>query len=105
MVDFGDLASTDLGFTCWWTSGKYTVESDMKLNKVEYSWVVNIGGNCAAKYSVEAVATHEFGHAYGLEHVSEGLHGTLTMSPVILPCQSSEKTLGLGDIRGLEALY
>jgi hypothetical protein len=105
VVSFGDLASSDLAFTCWWTSGNTTIESDVRLNKFEYTWVVNIGGNCTTKYSVKAVATHEFGHTYGLEHVSEALHGTLTMSPVILPCQSSEKTLGLGDIRGLEAQY
>jgi len=105
VVAFGDLAGTDLAFTCWWTSGNWTIESDVRLNKVEYTWVVNIGGNCTTKYSVEAVATHEFGHAFGLAHVSEALHGTLTMSPVIMPCQSSEKTLGLGDIRGLEANY
>jgi hypothetical protein len=105
VVAFGDLAATDLAFTCWWTSGGDTVEADLRLNKVEYTWVVNIGGNCATKYSVEAVATHEFGHAFGLGHVNEALHGSLTMSPVILACQSSEKTLGLGDIRGLEAEY
>jgi hypothetical protein len=105
VVGFGNLASSDLAFTCWWTSGNTTVESDLKLNKTEYSWVVNIGAKCKTKYSVEAVATHEFGHTYGLDHVSEALHGTLTMSPVILPCQSSEKSLGLGDIRGLEAQY
>jgi hypothetical protein len=105
VVAFGDLASSDLAFTCWWTSGNKMVEADVRLNKFEYTWVVNIGHNCTAKYSVEAVATHEFGHAYGLDHVSEALHGTLTMSPVILPCQSSEKTLGLGDVRGLEAQY
>jgi hypothetical protein len=105
VVGFGDLASTDLAFTCWWTSGNKTVESDLRLNKTEYTWVVNIGGNCTTKYSVEAVATHEFGHAFGLGHVNEGTHGKLTMSPVILPCQSSEKTLGLGDVRGLEAQY
>jgi Matrixin len=105
VVAFGNLASTDIAFTCWWTIGNTTVEADLKLNKVEYSWVVNIGSNCSAKYSVEAISTHEFGHAFGLGHVSEILHGTLTMSPVILPCQSSEKTLGLGDVRGLEAQY
>jgi hypothetical protein len=105
VVAFGDLASTDLAFTCWWTSGNHTVEADIRLNKVEFSWVVNIGPSCVTKYSVEAVATHEFGHAFGLGHVSELLHGSLTMSPVILPCQSSEKTLGKGDVLGLEAHY
>jgi hypothetical protein len=67
--------------------------------------VVKIGGNCISKYSVEAVVTHEAGHVFGLGHVDEAAHGALTMSPVMLTCQSSEKTLGLGDVRGLEAVY
>jgi predicted Zn-dependent protease len=57
------------------------------------------------KYSVEGVGTHEFGHAFGLAHVSESSHPALTMSPVIQACQASETTLGLGDIQGLEAKY
>ena len=72
---------------------------------VHADWIVNIGGDCRSKYSVEAAATHEFGHAFGLGHVSESLHPALTMSPVIAACQSSETTLGLGDVRGLEAKY
>ena len=32
-------------------------------------------------------------------------HGALTMAPKIMSCQSAEVTLGLGDLRGLEALY
>src|SRR6185503_13954772 len=46
VVAFGDLASTDLAFTCWWTSGNHTIEADLRLNKVEFSWVVNIGPTC-----------------------------------------------------------
>jgi Matrixin len=105
VVGFGDLASSDLGFTCWWTFGGSTTEADVKYNKTDYDWIVNIGGDCHSKYSVEAVATHEFGHVFGLGHVSESLHPSLTMSPVIAACQSSETTLGLGDVRGLEAKY
>jgi hypothetical protein len=103
-VDFGNLAATDLGFVCWWTSGKKTVGSDMRLNSTEYTWAVNLDG-CVAKYSVQDVATHEFGHTYGLNDVSETLHPALTMSVVMLPCQNAETTLGLGDVKGLEALY
>ena len=51
------------------------------------------------------MATHEFGHAFGLGHVAEGLHANLTMAPYILPCQNSESRLGLGDLRGLQAEY
>jgi hypothetical protein len=105
MVGFGNLLAGDLAFSCWWTRSGAIIEGDIRLNKFEYSWVVNIGGLCVGKYSVEAVVTHEAGHVFGLGHVSEALHGALTMSPVMLTCQSSEKSLGTGDVRGLEALY
>jgi hypothetical protein len=104
VVDFGNLAATDLGYACWWTWGRSTTESDMRLNSSEYSWAVNLGG-CVGKYSVEDVATHELGHTFGLNDLSEKLHPALTMSLVMLPCQNAETTLGLGDVRGLKALY
>jgi hypothetical protein len=55
---------------------------------------------------LEPTTTHEFGHAFGLSHVSERLHGALTMSPMSNgPCATDETSLGLGDILGLEELY
>jgi hypothetical protein len=105
VIGFGALNPLDMAITCWWTSGGRTVEADIKLNKANYAWVTRIRPGCALAWSVEAVATHEFGHAFGLAHVTEGLHGHLTMSPLIAPCQSSESTLGLGDVRGLERTY
>src|SRR6266540_1063318 len=104
VVDFGNLAAGDLGYACWWTWGGSTVESDMRLNSTEYSWAVDLGG-CLAKYSVEDVATHELGHTFGLNDLSERLHPSLTMSLIMLPCQNAETTLGLGDVRGLKAIY
>jgi hypothetical protein len=47
-------------------------------------------------------AAHELGHVFGLNHVSELEHGALTMAPKIMSCQSSEVTLGLGDVKGLK---
>jgi hypothetical protein len=105
VVAFGDLLSTDLGITCWWSSGGHIQEADFKLNKIEFTWTIDIGTKCAVKYVIEDVATHEFGHVFGLDSVSEILHPALTMSMVMLPCQRAETTLGLGDILGLEALY
>jgi hypothetical protein len=105
VIGFGNLLAGDLAFTCWWTKNGDPVEGDIRFNKTEYLWVVNVGNVCLTKFSVEAVATHEAGHVFGLGHVSEGAHGSLTMSTVMLACQSSEKTLGLGDIEGLEDLY
>lgn len=91
--------------TCWWTKGGSTVEADVKLNKNEYAWFISVPGSCHDSWSVEAAATHEFGHVFGLAHVSEVQHPGLTMSTVIKSCQDSEKTLGLGDVNGLQALY
>jgi hypothetical protein len=105
VVGFGTLPSNYLGMTCWWTMNGAPVEADMKLNKAYYHWYVSRPSDCSNKWSVEAAATHEFGHVFGLAHVSETYHPNLTMSPVIRSCQASEITLGLGDVRGLEALY
>ncbi len=107
---FGDLPAGVLGVTCTWADTSSTpataVQSDMRLNKADFQWVVNIGSGCSNKWSVEAVATHERGHTFSLGHVSEADHGNLTMSTAINgPCQSSESTLGLGDVRGLRQLY
>ena len=104
VVDFGNLSALDLGYACWWYVGNDTVSSDMRLNSTEYSWAVNLNG-CVAKYSVEDVATHELGHTFGLNDVSESPHPALTMSAIMLPCQNAETTLGLGDVKGMEALY
>jgi hypothetical protein len=104
-VAFGNLAGGDLAMTCWWTLGGKVVEADVKLNKAEYGWVVNVPKRCSRKWSIEAVATHEFGHVFGLGHVSEATHPALTMSPSIRSCQRSEASLGLGDLLGLEKKY
>jgi hypothetical protein len=105
VVAFGDLAGGDLAMTCWWTLGGRVVEADVKLNKADFGWAVNVRPWCSRKYNIEAVATHEFGHVFGLGHVSEASHPALTMSPSIRSCQRSEATLGLGDLRGLEKKY
>jgi hypothetical protein len=105
VVAFGNLAGGDLAMTCWWTLGGKVVEADVKLNKAEYGWVVTVPKRCSRKWSIEAVATHEFGHVFGLGHVSESTHPALTMSPSIRSCQRSEASLGLGDLLGLEKKY
>ena len=104
-VGFGKLPAAVMALTCWWTRHGHTVEADIKLNKAFYHWTARVQAGCSLTWSIEDVATHEFGHAFGLDHVGESLHGNLTMSPLIAPCQNAEETLGLGDIRGLERKY
>ncbi len=79
-----------------------TVEADILLNDA-YGWTVHPHDDCVGSWSVEGVATHEWGHVFGLGHVAEAKHPLLTMSPGILPCQNSEATLGLGDVRALRS--
>ena len=104
VVGFGDLSGSQLGLTCWWFRGSTTVEADIKLNKRDFSWTTTVAG-CSDQYVVQAVATHEFGHAFGLAHVSEANHGNLTMSTSMFACDNSPSTLGLGDMLGLEVRY
>jgi hypothetical protein len=112
VVDFGELPENVLGMSCTWSTLRLdaapvvALESDIRLNKHDASWFTTLTSNCANEYSVEGVMTHEFGHTFGLGHVSEEDHGAQTMSTHINgPCQRSETSLGLGDALGLRAMY
>jgi hypothetical protein len=104
VVAFGDLSSSTVGFTCWWYRGTTTVEADVQLNKHDFGWAASTS-SCFNQYIIQGVATHEFGHVFGLGHVSQASHANLTMSTAIYPCDASDATLGLGDVLGLRTHY
>ncbi|WP_168214150.1 matrixin family metalloprotease [Prauserella flavalba] len=58
--------------------------------------------NCIGLVDLESVATHEWGHAFGLDHAFET---DLTMYPTYADCDTKQRTLGLGDWQGMNALY
>ena len=103
-MGFKRLPSSYLAYSCRWWSSSGFIEGDTAYNTY-YKWYTSKPSSCSWRWSVTNVATHELGHNFGLSHVSESSHPKLTMSPMIYPCQSGEATLGLGDLRGLEALY
>ncbi len=104
VVGFQRLERGVLAVTCFWISSNRIVEADIQINSRE-RWALSLSG-CVDEVMLEATMTHEAGHVFGLDHVGERRHGRLTMSPFLDgPCQLSEATLGLGDVRGLEALY
>lgn len=106
VIDFGDLQSGTLGWVCTWHSFGRLDEADYRFNRVEYLWTTSPGSGCSGRWDVQSIATHESGHIYGLDHVSESSHANLTMSDKVNgTCQSSERTLGKGDVLGLEAHY
>jgi len=104
-VGFGTLPAADLALTCYWSRNDVLVESDIMFNKADYRFTAHVSPGCHMTWALRAVATHEFGHAFGLGHVRDPLNEHLTMAPYIYPCQSSESRLGLGDVLGIEALY
>ena len=105
VVGFRSLPTGVLGRTCWWTSNGRIVEADIQLNATE-RWALTLAGCRFTQVMLEAVMTHEVGHAYGMGHVGEAKHGRLTMSTFLdAPCNNQESTLGRGDVLGLESLY
>ena len=107
VVEFGQLDSEFVGYACWKIASSFIYEADIRLNKGDTNkWAINPGNCQGNKWIVRSVATHEFGHAFGLDDLDEDLHGNLTMSEDFNGfCKQPEYTLGLGDILGLEALY
>lgn len=105
VVGFGGLPKGVLAVACSWTTGGTAVEGDITYNTRHAWYAVDVPAGCSSKYGVAAVGAHEFGHVFGLGHVSESAHPNLTMSTAARPCSNTPVTLGRGDVRGLRALY
>jgi hypothetical protein len=106
VVGWADLPNNILGVTCTWSFNSGVAASTDMLYDNVYGWYT---GNtaplgCFNQFSLRGVATHEFGHAFGLGH-SAGDSCNLTMYPSTWPCSDGQRNLGRGDVLGLEAVY
>lgn len=80
------------------------IEADVRYNTADYDFTDNISGSCYHKFDVRGVGTHEAGHVYGLDHVADG-HANLTMDIQSFYCSAAARTLGKGDVLGLQSIY
>lgn len=111
VVSFGALSRGALAVACtnYLVGGSgpdRVTASDVRIN-TRFGWTTApTASSCKNRYDLEAVLTHERGHTFGLSHVSESTHGNLTMSTRSNgACQASERSLGRGDVLGLDGKY
>lgn len=95
---WGALRSGTLATTCVWSRSGVAVEVDQRYTTA-YAW--SSSATCSgAKFDLRGVATHEWGHAYGLGHTTQA--SGLVMKPASTQCDVAQRTLGLGDAFGID---
>jgi hypothetical protein len=105
-VSWGPLPSSGvdhgLAVTCVHRLDGYITEADIYLGSNANLIDDVTTGTCANQYDLQSVATHEWGHAYGLGDETGGT--AEVMYPKKSPCLQ-RRHLGLGDWNGMRSLY
>lgn len=109
VVSFGRLTPGTLAVTCvWWQStggvGR-SVEADIMIDEVGGAFFLNPPPGCAGRWDLESTVTHEFGHVFGLGHVTYDEHPDLTMTDGLPDCSTAYRGVGLGDYLTLKDRY
>lgn len=105
---FGKASGTSLAVTYTWRWSDGTVESDTIFN-TSVAWA-NLGAEgdgcyetAGAVYDVGNIATHEFGHTYGLDHPSSARFET--MYAYGYSGETLKRSPTSGDLAGINAIY
>lgn len=103
VVDWGTYRKGVIAVTMIWiyVATGDIAEVDMKLN-TKYAW--SLTGE-ARKMDVENIVTHEFGHWAGLADLYDSEDSLLTMYGYSSYGITYQRTLGLGDKLGIQAVY
>jgi len=101
VVSWGAYQAGVIAVTYIWYSGSRMIETDCRMNTY-YSW--SLSGQ-SGKMDVQNIMTHEFGHWCGLDDLYDDADYWLTMYGYANFGETYKRTLGLGDINGLEAVY
>ena len=101
VVAWGAYRAGVIAVTYIWYSGSQILETDTRMNTL-YKW--SLTGE-AGKMDVQNIITHEFGHWAGLADLYNDVDYWLTMYGYAAYGETYKRTLGLGDILGLQAVY
>lgn len=107
VVGWKKLTEGVLAVTCSWRvrGSKKLYAADIAIN-TRYKWFTKkVPAGCKNTFDLRSTMTHEWGHVFGLGHVSDRTHGTQTMATSIAPCTTYARTLGAGDHRMMRKLY
>lgn len=105
---FGKTGGTTLAVTYTWRWSDGTVESDTLFNtSVTWANLGSEGDGCYETagnvYDVGNIATHEFGHTYGLDHPSSARFET--MYAYGYSGETLKRSPASGDLNGIQAIY
>ncbi len=103
-VLFGDLGATGpLASTRveYYQSSQQLVKFTLTFNS-RYTWTIT---GEAGKFDVQAIATHELGHALGLNHPADTTCNNETMWASAAAGETKKRSLEAGDKAGVVSLY
>ncbi len=103
---FGRAGGSSIAVTYTWTWSNGEIESDTVFNS-SFAWFMagTEGDGCVegpAWYDLRNIATHEFGHTYGLTHPDARWE---TMFAYGYSGETAKWSLGPGDTAGIRARY
>ena len=101
VISWGKYSAGVIAVTMSWVSGGQTLEVDCMMN-TRFKW--SLTGE-AGKMDVQNIMTHELGHFCGLKDLYNDADYWLTMYGYSNYALTYARTLGLGDINGLKAVY
>jgi hypothetical protein len=89
--------------TCVWSNGLgWVLNADTLYKNTLSWWTSSMTTGCFGMYDLQNVATHEIGHAFGLDHPADS---TQVMYASAALCDFGKRLLGSGDHAGLMAIY
>lgn len=98
----GALART----TVWYNTATKVISKAEIVFDTGNKWFISSKSSCAgiagSPFDIRNVATHEIGHAIGLGHAS---NTKLTMYGSAAQGETLKRSLGIGDQRGIDAIY